>query len=217
MEKIRLAALLLGGMIILGSADPAAAQDLTTGKHAGDIMVRVRGLGVIPEPSSTVTPIGGHIEASNTAVPEIDGTYFFTNNIAAELIAATTRHHITAKGTSIGDVDVGKVRLLPPTLTGQYHFMSQERFSPYVGTGINYTWFFDTSVPGSPVSSVSYSNNFGAVIQAGFDYNLSGNWYLNFDVKQIFLNTTAKLNGGAIRADVDLNPTLVSFGFGYKF
>jgi outer membrane protein len=217
MIKNSLAMLALGGMAILATVDPTAAQELTTGKHAGDIMLRVRGLGVIPEPSSSISAIGGHIAASDTAVPEIDGTYFFTDNIAAELIAATTRHHITAKGTTLGDVDVGKVRLLPPTLTGQYHFMPQERFSPYLGTGINYTWFFDTLVPGNPVSSVSYSNGFGAVIQAGFDYNLAGNWYLNFDVKQIFLNTTAKLNGGAIRADVDLNPTLISLGVGYKF
>jgi len=40
---------------------------------------------------------------------------------------------------------------------------------------------------------------------------------LNFDVKQIFLSTTAKINDGAIRANVDLNPTLIGLGMGYRF
>ena len=42
-------------------------------------------------------------------------------------------------------------------------------------------------------------------------------WYANIDVKQIFVSTKAKLNGGAIVAHTDLNPTVVGVGVGYRF
>jgi outer membrane protein len=205
--------------LALGVSTAARAddQDQDTGKSAGSFMVRLRGLSVMPETSSSISGIGGHVDASNTLDPEIDGSYFFTDNIAVEAIAATTRHRVTAKGTAAGDVDVGMVRLLPPTLTLQYHFMPHDKFSPYVGAGVNYTWFFDTSVPHTVVDKVKYDDNFGEVIQVGADYNITGRWFLNVDVKQIFLSTTANLNGGAIRAKVDLNPTIVGAGIGYRF
>ena len=61
------------------------------------------------------------------------------------------------------------------------------------------------------------SNGVGPAIQAGFDYNVAGNWFLNVDVKQIFLDTTARINGGAIIAKTSLNPTVVGAGIGYRF
>jgi len=212
--------LLMAGAILLAStAAPARAQeaDADAGKSAGSLMVRLRAIGVLPETSSSISVIGGHADASNTVEPELDASYFLTDNIAVEAIAATTRHRITARGTVAGDVDVGNVRLLPPTLTAQWHFLPQAALDPYVGAGVNYTWLFDTSVPHTIVNKVSYSDGFGAVLQAGVDYHLGGRWYLNFDVKQLFLNTTAKINGGQIRANVDLNPTLVGAGIGYRF
>jgi outer membrane protein len=106
---------------------------------------------------------------------------------------------------------------LPPTLTAQYHFMPKSAFSPYIGAGVNYTWFYDAKAPGSTVKNISYKDNFGTVLQAGFDYNIEGRWYLNVDVKQIFLNTDATINGGAIKADVDLDPLLIGVGLGYRF
>jgi outer membrane protein len=215
MRRALFAAVLLGAACAGG---PLMAAEPGEGKSAGDLMVRLRAIGVFPQASdSSVSVIGGHVDASDTAEPEGDFTYFFTDNIAAELIAAVTRHSVAAKGTALGDVAVGKVSLLPPTLTAQYHFMPKSRFSPYLGAGINYTWFYDSSPAGGTVTSVRYDDNFGAVIQAGLDYNVTDRWYLNLDVKQIFLSTTASLNGGAIKAKVDLNPTIVGAGIGYRF
>jgi outer membrane protein len=67
------------------------------------------------------------------------------------------------------------------------------------------------------VSSLSLDNSVGAAVQAGFDYNLIGHWFANFDVKQIFLNTTAHIDGGAIIAKTALNPLIVGAGIGYRF
>jgi len=207
-----------GAAILLTFAGQALAQDADAGLTAGSILVRARGIGVLPETtSSSISAIGGHVAASDTAVPELDGSYFFTDNIAVEAIAATTTHRVTARGTAAGNVDVGTVRLLPPTVTLQWHFLPHEAIDPYVGAGVNYTWFFDTSVPHTVVKQVSYDDGFGAALQIGVDYHLTGNWYANLDAKQLFLSTTANINGGAVRAKVDLDPTIIGAGIGYRF
>lgn len=200
------------GMMMAGMAAPAHAE--FQGKSAGDIMVRARVIGVIPDESASTT-IGGDVNVSDDWVPEVDFTYFVTDNIALELIAGTTKHDVSHKPTGI---DLGEVSLLPPTLTLQYHFMPKERFSPYVGAGLNYTFFYDESpAAGSPVTSIDYENSVGYALQAGIDYAVADQWYLNVDVKKIFLSTDVSINGGAINADVDLDPWLIGVGVGYRF
>jgi outer membrane protein len=216
------ASLLLGVMLAgVSLAGPAAAWSADDGgKQAGAFMVRARLIDVIPQTSSSsISVIGGNVDVTSTLAPEVDFSYFFTDNIAAELIAATTRHTLSASNTAIGPVQVGTTWVLPPALTLQYHFMPKETFSPYVGAGINYTFFYDSKGPGSgsPITRVSMQNNPGAVIQAGIDWNINGRLYANIDVKQIFVNTQASLNSGAIVAKTALNPTVVGVGMGWRF
>ncbi|MGI4793783.1 MAG: OmpW/AlkL family protein [Janthinobacterium lividum] len=210
------AAILAGGVAQAQTA--AGAADVPVGKQAGTVMVRVRAIGVLPQnSSSSVSGIGGSVAVTNTPAPEIDLSYFFTDSIAVEGIAASTRHDVSATHTALGHVDVGSVWVLPPTVTLQYHFMPRQRFSPYLGAGMTAAFFYDSSPANPTVTKVGFSNNVGAAIQAGFDYNISGHWFANFDVKQIFLNTTARINGGAIIAKTALNPTIVGAGIGYRF
>ena len=188
------------------------------GKAAGTFMVRVRAIGVLPEDwSSSVGVIGGHISVSSSAAPEVDVSYFFTDNIAAELIAASTNHHIQATGTALGTVDVGRTWVLPPTVTAQYHFMPHERFSPYVGAGLNATFFYASDPARPTIQKLSLSNNIGGAFQVGFDYNFTGHWFFNVDFKQLILHTTATLNHGAIKANDWLSPAVVGAGIGYRF
>lgn len=49
------------------------------------------------------------------------------------------------------------------------------------------------------------------------DVPVQDNWYLNLDVKKVFLDTTASFNGGAVVADVDIDPLLIGAGVGYRF
>ena len=204
---------------------PAFAQSMwdaaPVGKAAGTFMIRARAIGVIPQNSdSSISAIGGRVETSNAAAPEVDFSYFLTDNIALELIAATTKHDLYAVNSALapnGSAKVGSTWVLPPTLLLQYHFMPKERFSPYVGAGLNVSFFYNTKPVGGVINQLAMSNNVGGAIQVGFDYNVAGNWFLNMDVKQIFLNTTASVNGGAVRAKTALNPTVVGAGIGYRF
>lgn len=228
MRRILMATCLVGAMSLSGHAfaqavattAPAATDsNAFVGKQAGTFMVRLRAIDVIPENNGSSTSVGGHIDATNQLAPEVDFSYFFTDNIAAELIAATTHHYISAVDTVVGKVDVGSTMVLPPTVTLQYHFFPHDRFSPYVGAGLNVTFFYDTSPSRPVVTKFSLDNNVGAAIQAGFDYNISGHWFANFDVKQIFLSTNAHLNTvlGRVTAKTNLDPLVVGLGVGYRF
>ena len=42
-------------------------------------------------------------------------------------------------------------------------------------------------------------------------------WSVNLDVKKVYFNTTAKINGGTLVSKVNLDPWVVSAGVGYKF
>ena len=217
----RLAAFAGAALLALGLAagDAAAQQQQNTGKQAGDIMVRGRVIGLLPDESSSVTVIGGDTDVSNAWTGEVDFSYFFTDHIAAELIAATTKHTASVKNSSSGNVGLGSVWLLPPTLTLQYHFMPKSDFSPYLGAGVTYAVFYNDK-PASGLRSVNYDNAWGAAFQAGFDYRLSDRWYFNADVKKILLNTDVTVttsNGTVIKSDTDLDPWVVGVGVGYKF
>ncbi len=199
------------------AAGGAWADGLPTG--AGTVELRARALVVAPEDnSSSVDVVGGHVNASVSAVPEVDLSYFVWDNIAVEAIAGVTSHTIKANGTAAGDLTVGDVWLLPPTITLQYHFGGGNSIDPYVGAGINYTFFFAQSHR-PPFTSVTYDDNVGAALQAGVDVSLGGGWIANLDVKQLFLSTTAHTYVGAtpIAAKVDLDPILIGVGVGYRF
>lgn len=178
-------------------------------------LVRVRGVGVIPAEKSSITPIGGTVKVSDTFVPELDFSYFINDNFAAELILATTKHKMRALNTAVGEVNVGSVWLLPPTLTFQYHFTQLENIKPYAGVGLNYTFFYHAK-PGA-LANVSYDNKASLALQAGVDIPICNNIYLNLDVKKLFLKTTASFNQNTINADVKLNPWLIGAGLGFSF
>lgn len=214
--------------------------------EAGDIVVRVRATHISADESSSLgaTTAGTYgassaeagivgpnaeLRVDSNTIPEIDFSYYITKNIAAELILAVgTRHDVKAINTTVGagaDVGLGSVNLLPPTLTLQWHFNPDQTFDPYVGAGVSYVRAMDRSLTlpvagGLPIHIDR--NSFGPAIQAGFDYNLENRWLLNFDVKKIWVGTDVKLQGVSMAGyqkidDLDIDPWVVSVGFGKKF
>ncbi len=219
MKKFAVPAVAAALTVAAVAAMPAQAE-----KAAGDLLVRGRVIYVTPDESSSLklgsTAIAGKASVDDSVVPELDFSYFFTDNLAAELILGTTHHNaIAAKGSPLGaSVDLGDVWLLPPTLTLQYHFNPKGKISPYVGAGINYTIFYGED-PGA-AKSISYDNNFGVAAQAGVDVELNNKWSLNLDVKKLWLKTDVTVDAGLaskIYADTKLNPWIIGVGVGYRF
>lgn len=162
------------------------------------------------------TSIGGSTNAVEAVVPEVDFTYFFTKHIAAELILATSPHKMQANNTAIGNVELGDVWVLPPTLTAQYHFYPDAQFRPYAGAGFGYIAYHGVN-KSNQITDISYDDGFSLALQAGFDYGINDNWAFNVDVKRIFHNTEVSVNNGAVTADVDLEPWVFGVGLSYRF
>lgn len=206
MKKIALA--LCAGAALASSAAMAAQ---------GDILARFRVINVNPDVKTTgllASPLSAGVQ--DDTIPELDFTYMITNNVGAELILGTSRHSVTANRTALGggNGSIGKVSVLPPTLTLQYHFNPEGAIRPYVGAGLNYTRFYRAGGLSTEVGGVSIKkNSFGPALQVGFDYALDKNWSINFDVKKVYIDTN--VSGGIGKFKVD--PVLVGVGLGYRF
>ncbi len=95
--------------------------------------------------------------------------------------------------------------------------MPKAKFSPYIGGGINWTLFFSQE-KSTDITAVNYTNSVGPAFQVGLDMRVDDHWSLNIDIKKVFVQTDATVNGGAVNApDVDLDPWIFGFGFGYRF
>lgn len=207
MKKIILSGALLVSSFISFSQDKPSENTIQKWK------ARLRVITVIP-PSSSYDLSGSDVKISTAVVPELDFTYFFTKNLAAELILGTTRHTVKLENNN-SSATLGKVWLLPPTLNLQYHFPSPD-FTPYIGAGINYTIFYGVKDEGA---SLGYKNKAGFSTQLGFDVKLNKKWFLNFDVKKIFLKTDVTLKGtpSVVLSDVKINPFVIGLGIGTRF
>jgi outer membrane protein len=180
--------------------------------------VRLRALGVITRNNGSVDGISGSgLSYSDTVVPEADISYFFTDNISAELILGTTYANVRGEGSIAGLGEIGKTWLLPPTLTLQYHFTDFGAFQPYLGAGVNYTVFYNQS--GKSADSLDVKNTFGVALQAGFDYMFDEHWGANLDVKKIFLRPDfdATVGGANVSGKAKLDPWLIGAGVTYRF
>jgi outer membrane protein len=205
-HSLKLTALGLG----LCAAFPVLAQ-----QAEGSWLIRARAvhLGFDNGQSSGLkhTLAGTKVEANDRWIPEVDISYFFTRNIAAELVLTYPQKiHI-----DVGGHRAGTIKALPPSLLAQYHFTNFGAFKPYVGAGLNYTIFSKRSNILDHAASVS-KDSFGLVGQVGFDYAFSRNWSLNVDAKYVQMDTDVKLNGSKI-GSIDLNPWLIGVGVGYRF
>jgi outer membrane protein len=200
MKKIIGLAVLVG--TALGAAPSAQAAD-------GPWMVRGRVLSFQADITNDPAVAGAKVEVDNTVFPEVDFTYFFTKNIAAELILTYPQKlDVTLEGTKIGSL-----KALPPTLTVQYHFMPDATFRPYVGVGVNVTLISSVDLPsGVDVDSSSV----GPAVQIGADVKMADKWFLNFDLKKVYIKTDVTVSGAKLTT-LKIDPLLASVGVGYRF
>jgi outer membrane protein len=192
-------------VLALAAASLVSTQAFAQAKE-GPWMVRAR---VVSLSSANTDSTGLGLTVNDIVLPEVDVSYFFTPNIAAELILTVPQEHdVKQKGAKIGTLSQ-----LPPTLLLQYHF-PMNGYKPYVGAGINYTKFTTSDIASGAVTPDSSS--WGGALQVGVDVPLSGNMYFNFDVKKVMIATNINAGGnslGALRVD----PLLVGVGLGWRF
>ncbi|MFU8895665.1 MAG: OmpW/AlkL family protein [Gammaproteobacteria bacterium] len=212
----------------LGLAAPAYAHE------AGDWLFRIGASNVDPKSNNGSLDMSA-VDLGTLGVDVDDQigltfniTYMYTANIGVELLAALPfKHDIKVEGLP---GTAATVTHLPPTLSLQYHFAPNAAFQPYVGAGVNLTWFMDESKKGGLRAADDLlgvttgikvdSTSFGLAAQVGFDFIIDDRWFLNVDVRYIDISTDATLtvNGDNFtKAKVDVDPLVYGIHVGYRF
>lgn len=196
----------------------AQATSTDTGFEAGDIMVRLRLVGIIPNHGGTpISPVGGNFDNANIATPEIDLSYFFTRRIAVEAELGIFQDRITAVNTALGTVPIGTVDAAPLVVVGQYHLLPDARINPYIGVGFAVVPYFNAQPAGGLVQQLSVETEAGPVFELGADIRIVGPWYANLDVKKLVLPAQASANNGMLTSSGQVNPWIIGGGIGYRF
>lgn len=208
MSRKQLATLVLGTLAattLLVAVPAASAQD------SGDWIVRGRALNL---QSANKDSTGLGLSVNDKTFPELDITYFFDKNWAAELVLTyPQKHDIRSNGTNIGSL-----KHLPPTLSLQYH-LDAGGWRPYVGVGVNATLFSSNKFVPAVQTALNPSiggSSFGLAYGLGFDVPVGGGWLFNVDVKKVKIGTDIKSNGAKV-GEFKVDPTLLSIGFGKRF
>ena len=218
-NKIIAAAMIAAGII----AAPVAAQADETGLQVRARLVYVgfqnsqnEGLGGTANFLAGTPGGDSEIKANSRFIPEVDLSWFFTKNIAAELVLTYPQ----TVDIQLNDAKIGKIKALPPSLLIQYHFTDLGAFKPYVGLGVNYTLFSSSRniVAGAAGPANIESHSFGAAAQVGFDYMFTKNMGLNVDLKYIQMKTDVFVTASNTKVgSLGLSPWTPGIGFTYKF
>lgn len=183
--------------------------------HAEESPWLVRARATHLNPADKSAPVGGvgaadRVSVESRTIPELDISYFFSPNIAAELVLTYPQKH----SVYLDGKEIGTFKHLPPTLLAQYHFVPGGQFSPYVGAGVNLTRLSSVKLLGGTGDLESHS--VGLALQAGVDFKIDKNWSLNLDIKRVNIRSDVMAGGAAISA-LKVDPILASIGVGYRF
>jgi len=200
---------------ILAAVITLAAFSAPVSADAGDWLVRVGASYVDPDSDNgKVSGTTTEFKVDSAASLTFDLTYMLDDNFAIELLAAWPfEHDIALQGVG----DVGSTKQLPPTLSLQYHWTRWGAIKPYVGVGVNYTYFFDQDTKGALAgSNLDLDDSWGLAGQIGVDYSFNENWFANVNVRYIRIETDAELDGADI-GNVKIDPWVFGANVGYRF
>lgn len=162
---------------------------------------------------------GANLQNNTTLAAEV--SYHLTPSFAAGLtVGIPARTRITGTGTAEPFGEMGAAQYGPMALTGRYIFDGFGRWRPYVGAGI--TYYVVLKEHDAFISNLKIDNAFGGVAQVGLKYDIDSRIGVFFDVKKLFVKTTATgslpaLGGAPVSSDVKLDPTVFHLGVSYRF
>lgn len=200
----------IAAAVVLFVAAPAMAQS------KGDFTLGIGAHNVAPKSDNgKLVNDTLAVDVGNNVRPTITGEYFIADNLGIELIAALPfQHDVNIKGLG----KVGSTKHLPPTLSVQYHFGATDaKIKPFVGAGVNYTWFFGEKTQGALAGKeLRLGNSWGLAAHAGIDFAISEVSAVRVDVRWIDIDSKAKLNKANI-GTVNVDPLVYGASYVMKF
>ncbi len=246
MSRISKSLLVAGALGLAVAAIPAQAEQGDWVLKGGVTMVspksgnlKLGDLGEVPDLGVSINNVS--LEVDDGTSFGFTVTYMMTDNWAVDLLAAYPfKHDIKLKATftELDDAAVpftdsariGETEHLPPTISLQYHFLPDAMFSPYIGVGLNMTMFSSEKLTsdaqdlfealGLTNAKLSLDTSTGVAAQIGADFNFSGSWLLNADIRYIDIGTKATIKGDEGKLSlgtVNIDPLVYSLMVGYRF
>ena len=218
-----------GGVLGLPTGPSAQRRPFTF--EAGDILLRIRAIEVIPNSGNgavKITPFntsGSKLSITSATSIEGDMTYMLRESIGVEVSLESSNHSLKDNGTVArvtgqGSNLIGTVSMLPLTVIAQYHFIPKSSVHPYVGLGLNYT-LLNREESGLNGVNLSVDNTFGLAAQFGVDIGIHENWFVNLDLKYINMSSTMNLSnpnsGITDNTDLKISPWVFGVGLGTYF
>lgn len=165
--------------------------------------------------SDNGTLAGGTLEADvgSDVKPTITAEYLFSPNWGLEVLASLPFEH----DIKLNGVNAGSAKHLPPTVSAQYHFNAGGSVSPFVGLGLNYTFFFSEHTTGPLAGTkLSLGSSVGPAVHGGIDFNISERWLVTVDARWMNLDSDVKVDGAKV-GTVHIDPFVYGVAVGYRF
>jgi outer membrane protein len=215
---------ILQAMVVasLAAAPLTVLADSAPGEQKGDWILRAGFHQINPKKENLELDDNVYAVVDSDISFTIDGTYMFHNNFGVELLAAYPfTHGIDLKAGNSAE-RVAHTDHLPPTLSLVWRPMSAEAtWQPYVGVGVNYTTFMDETTRSSGAlagTDLKLDDSFGPAAVVGLDIAAgeTKNWFLNFNIRWIDIDTDASVDGDDI-GTVEIDPWAYGVMVGRRF
>jgi outer membrane protein len=196
----------VAALIAMASFSPLLAQaDCFNQPNPWMVRVGVHNI----DPTGTSHTAAGDVQVKSKIGPTLNLDYRICDNVTIDVLGALPYTHDIRLNGSV----VGSTRHLPPTVTVQYHPLTQAAIDPFVGIGVNRTFFFNESLPGA---NLQLSNTWGFAAQGGVDWKFAPSWVAGVDLRYIQIEPNASVNGTPI-GKVKINPLAYGVSVGYQF
>lgn len=178
------------------------------------------------------TPPGARMSVDDLSTLGIEATMHLTDRWSASLaFGAPPKAHFRGEGVAAPLGRIGSARAWFPAVLASYRFNAIGPVQPYVGAGINYTFYTGVQVGdnytaafGGTSSSGKVKAAFGPVVKLGALLPLSDGWVINagwarYGIRSKATVTTQTPGFGPIarKATVDVDPDVFSLLIGRSF
>ncbi|MGO4327742.1 OmpW family protein [Cupriavidus sp. 2TAF22] len=180
---------------------------------------------------------GAEIQSADTVGISLE--HYFTDNIGVDFVfGIPPKHDVAGEGSFAKYGMLGSVKQWSPAVLVKYHFLdAKSKFRPYIGIGVNYTWFTGETITNqtfvksefgpNATMSASAKSSWNPVFNVGANYAVTDNWFVGISVSYVPLSTTASFtaqNAGAAgnqtvqsHTKIKIDPVVTFLNVGYRF
>jgi outer membrane protein W/outer membrane protein OmpA-like peptidoglycan-associated protein len=228
---------LLTGVVMLAAVSAPAVALAEDGPWLveGDWLVRLGVHQLNPDKSNLPgvdlpgSAPSGDLVLDKAEALSLDAEYMFTEHLGVDLFVPTYFSlDVQLRRSSLGEVaKIGETDLWTPIVGLNWHFNPDGAIRPYLGVGAAWANFTGEEIfaPGVPANTrLDIDEVFGPAGRAGVDIGTSEHWFLNLDVRYLWLDAdvdtivpTGISTTTVPLGEATIDPWLYGIAVGYRF